>query len=501
MKQTTQKDQTEKTEKTENKTPVTPVTPEERELLRREAARRKLFYFIRYRFENYKTNWHLRLLADKLDDVIAGKTKRLMVFMPPRHGKSEIISVNFPAFAMGKDKDKNIITASYSSDLSSVFGRQVRDIMRSPEYERLFDTRLAEDSSAKAQWSTNGRGNYNAVGVGGSATGKGADIFIIDDPVKNRMEAESTTVSDAIWSWYRSTARTRLSPDGAIILVMTRWNDMDLAGRLLAQDPDRWEVINLPAIAMEDDKYRKKGEVLWPGHFTMKHIEEARNEVGAYEFASLYQQTPITPENAVFKPDMFKYISMDEVLKKQTSCYVTIDSALSKKKESDWTGITINWVDTDNHWHVKSYREKMDSTELFDLIFNLHQNFHPEAIGIEDTVFVQAVEPFLTIEMAKRNIYPNVVKLKHGGLSKEIRIRGLQPRYERGHVFHIQGMCAELEQELVKFPASASDDVMDSLAYQVQIALAPYEGEQNEDEEATNEWDMSDDMLFDDIGG
>ena len=146
---------------------------------------------------------------------------------------------------------------------------------------------------------------------------------------------------------------------------------------------------------------------------------------------------------------------------------------MSKKKNSDSTGVTINWVDDENVWYLKSYKVKVDPTELIQLIFDLHSAYKPNAIGLEETTMTQAIDPFLTVEMAKKNIFPNVVPLKHGGVNKETRIRGLLPRYDRGHIYHIKGLCGDLEAELTRFPASSHDDVMDSLAYQVHLATAP----------------------------
>jgi len=471
-----------------------------KELAKRELARRHIIPFIKFRFTSYRDNWHHRILADALERVEAGSLKRLMVFMPPRHGKSELVSVNFPAYCMGKNKDRNIMTASYAAALATDFGRKVRNIMDLQEYQLLFDTRLAEDAQAKGNWSTNGRGEYNALGVGGAATGKGADILIIDDPVKNREEADSEIVGESTWDWYKSTARTRLSPSGAIILVMTRWKDNDLAGRILEEGMDKWEIISLPAIAEQDEEFRKEGEALWADHFTLENLEATKQDIGSYEFAAQYQQNPVNRETQIFKEEMFKKITLEEVQKKITNCFVTIDTQGKQKatKQSDYTGITINWVDDKNVWYLKSYHKRIGETELFDLIFELHTAYKPQAIGIEKTMFTEAIQPFLTIEMARRNVFPNVVELKHGGTAKEIRIKSLVPRYERGHIYHIEGMCKDLEGELLRFPASRFDDTMDSAAYQSQIAEAPntdFDYDEFEAEEL-----MPTEKIFADIG-
>lgn len=455
----------------------------QRELAKRELARRHLLDFTTYRFPTYKTNWHHRVLAEALERVESGELKRLIVNLPPRHGKSELVSVNFPAWCMGRDRDRSIITASYGADLATDFGRKVRNIMDDPIYHTLFNTRLAEDAKAKGSWSTNGRGEYNAVGVGGAITGKGGKIIIVDDYFKNREDADSEVMSEKLWDWYRSTLRTRLTPDGAIVIVATRWRDNDLVGRILEEQRlsagENWEIISLPALADDHAEHRhvldtrKEGEALWADHYTLDNLAQTRSDIGEYEFAAQYQQNPVNKETQVFKPELFRYIEMDDVKSKVTSCYITIDSALSKKKNSDSTGVTINWVDGENVWYIKAYKVKVNPTELIQLIFDLHSVYKPEAIGLEETVMTQAIDPFLTVEMAKKNIFPNVVPLKHGGVAKETRIRGLLPRYDRGHIYHIKGLCKDLEAELTRFPSSAHDDVMDSLAYQVFLAEAP----------------------------
>jgi len=454
---------------------ATEVAEAKAELAKRELARRHLMSFVKYRFPSYRENWHHKILANALERVENGTLKRLIVNMAPRHGKSELVSVNFPAWCMGKNKDRSIIAASYGADLATDFGRKVRNIMDDPEYKVLFNTRLAEDAKAKGSWSTNGRAEYNAVGVGGAITGKGAGIIIVDDYFKNREDADSEVMSEKLWDWYKSTLRTRITPDGAIVVVATRWKDDDLVGRILEEGgAGEWEVITLPAIAEEDEEFRKEGEALWADYYTLELLEATRNDIGFYEFNAQYQQNPVTRETQIFKPEMFKYIPLEEVLKKKTACYVTIDTQGKQKatKKSDFTGITINWVDSDNIWYFKSYHKKIGESELFELIFELHSAYKPIAIGLEKTMFTDAIKPFLELEMAKRNIFPNVVELTHGGTNKETRIKWLEPRYERGYIYHIEGMCKDLETELLRFPASKHDDTMDSAAYQTQIAEA-----------------------------
>lgn len=404
-----------------------------------------------------------------------------MVFMPPRHGKSEIVSVQFPAWAIGKDNDRQIIEASYSGDLATDFGRQTRDLIGNKEFSNIFsDVSLSEDSQAKGKWNTNGRGAYNAVGVGGATTGKGADILIIDDPIKNRQDADSEVIRETAHSWYRSTARTRLSPTGAIILVMTRWHDDDLAGRILkSENADKWEVIRLPAIATQDEEFRKEGEALWGNHFTLDNLNETKSDLGGYEWSALYQQNPVDEESQEIKKEWFRYRKLEEIPETNRK-FATIDTALSKHAKSDSTGVTRNYVDVDNNWNIISTRYRINSKSLVDLIFQLHgEGF--EQIGIEEGAYIEAVKPFMDEEMSKRNKFPNVITLKHGGVMKETRIRGLVPRYETKKIFHIVGRCTDLEEEALRFPKAVHDDCLDSLAYQLHIAEPPHPESENID--------------------
>lgn len=396
-----------------------------------------------------------------------------MVFMPPRHGKSETCSIQFPAWCVGRNKDTNIILASYAAELAHDFGRQTRNLIASQEYKNIFETTLSEDSQAKGKWNTNGRGAYSAVGVGGSVTGKGAKILIIDDPIKNRQDADSIVIRNGIWNWYKSTARTRLSPDGAIVLIMTRWHLDDLAGRLLKQNPDEWDEVNLPAIAVKDEEHRKAGEALWADYFTLENLEKTKRDIGIYEWSSLYQQSPVLQEDQEFRPHWILRRSRDEVFKRNTRKFLTIDTAVSQKESADFTGVVKNYVDSENKWNVSAFRKRMSPAELIEFLFSSYERERFEKIGIEKTVYLLTIKPFLDEEMRKRNVFLPVVELLHNQTQKETRIRGLIPRYESKSVIHIDGETAELEEELFSFPKGLHDDIVDALAYMLQIAERP----------------------------
>jgi len=451
------------------------------ELAKRELSRRRLIDFIKFNFPDYDVNWHHKIIAEKLEAVERGEIKRLMITLPPRHGKSEICSIQFPAWFIGRNPDKSIIATSYSSELATDFGRQVRNLVDSDEYKHLFETRLAEDSTARGRWSTDKGGMYYAVGVGGSVTGRGADVLLIDDPIKNRQDADSPVIRNSVWSWYTSTARTRLSPTGSIVIINTRWHDADLSGMILAsENKDLWDVVDFPAIATQDEQFRKEGEPLWGNRYTLENLLEIKKDIGSFEWASLYQQTPIDADSQEFKKDWFRPAKWEDVEKLNTSRYITVDTAVSQSDSADYTGVIRNYVDRENKWYIKADAYKINPTELIDLLFKLYEEDRPEKIGIEKTIYLQAIKPFIDEECRKRNKFLPIVELQHNQKSKETRIRGLIPRYESKSIFHIEGRCSALEEQLLRFPKGINDDVVDALAYQSQIAVAPYRPDQSE---------------------
>lgn len=425
--------------------------------------------------KKYSASWLHREIARQLERVETGEVKRLMLFVPPRHGKSELGSIMFPAWYLGKHPEKEIITSSYSADLAQDFGYKTRNLVDSEEYKELFDSELREDSKSKAKWLTKEGGGYTAVGVGGAITGRGADILIIDDPIKNREEAESLTIREKIWSWYTSTAYTRLEKGGAVILIITRWHKDDLAGRLLkAQEEggDKWEVIKFPAIATDNELFRKQGEPLWKDKYDIDSLEQIKKTIGIYDWSALYQQEPVASETQEFKQDYWKYRTIDEVLALQTRRTLTIDTAISQKASADNTGFCLNFTDRENNWNIKAWKKKISPLELIDDLFSLWEAFRLDEIGIEKTIYLDVVKPFLDQEMRVRNKFLKIKELQHNQVQKETRIRALLPRYESHSIFHITGQCSDLEEEQVSFPKGTHDDVLDAEAYQTQM-IAP----------------------------
>ncbi len=451
------------------------VSPQEakQELARRELARRRLGWFVRFNFADYQENWHHKIILEKLEAVERGEIRKLMIFVPPRHGKSEIASVNFPAWFLGRNPKKSIIAASYNSDLAINFGRKARNIVDSDGYKHLFPgVSLAEDSKAAGRWSTSFGGEYTAVGIGGGTTGRGADVILIDDPVKDKQEAESEVIQERNIGWYRSVARTRLTPKGAIVVIQTRWHDKDLAGQILESDKD-WDIIQLPAITEVDDGYRKEGEALWPQRYSLDELLTIKRELGTELFSALYQQQPVSEDSAVFRRAMFKPRSLVEVLRLDTRAFVTLDPAPGKTEAADSIGVCINFVDSENKWNLIAYKIKFDAASLIKHIFKIDADYNIESFGIEKGLYTDVLKPFLDEEMHKRNRFLTIIELDHQHKNKHLRIKGLQPRYEAGAIFHIEGLCKDLEDELIRFPKAAHDDVSDATAYQSQVAEPP----------------------------
>ncbi|MBI5402492.1 MAG: hypothetical protein HY959_03765 [Ignavibacteriae bacterium] len=441
-------------------------------------ARNQLIDFEILTNYKYEPNWHHEEIAKALESIENGSFqsqgfKILILEVPPRHGKSQQATIDFPSWYLGRNPDKEVITSSYSAELALDFGGKTKNLVESPEYQGIFpNVRLRADEKSKAKWRTEQGGSYTAVGIGGAITGRGANVFIIDDPLKNREEANSIVIRNKQWEWFTSVAYTRLEPNGVIILILTRWHLDDLAGRIL-QHHDLSNVTKLicfPAIAIHDETFRKKGEPLWKSKYDLDALEQIKQTIGIYDWSALYQQNPILTENQEFKKEWFEYIDRNEIQRLNTRNFLTIDTALSDKEGADYTGLCENYVDTENKWNIAAYRMKLNPKDLIDYLFTIHDKRNFEKIGIERTAFTIGLKPYLDEEMRKRGKFLPIVELEHKSVQKEIRIRGLIPRYSSRSIYHITNECSDLENELLTFPKSINDDTMDATAYQLQIA-------------------------------
>ena len=438
---------------------TSPLSPQAAalELLARRKARAGLLAFTEYTNPAYVAAPHHRLIAEKLEAVERGEIKRLMIAMPPRHGKSELASRRFPAWFMGRNADKQIIAASYNSDLANDFGREVRNIVNSPEFRTLFDVTLADDSKAANRWHTDTGGMYVAAGVGTAITGRGADILLIDDPFKDREEADSEIRRQRVWDWYTSTAYTRLMPGGAVIVINTRWHDDDLSGRLIYEqgNGDKWDVLSLPAIDAQD-------KALWPEWYPLERLEQIRSVLPARDWNALYQQNPIPDDGDYFKADWFGEY---ETLPKNLKTYGASDYAVTDGG-GDYTEQGIAGVDPSGNLYVIDWWKKQATSDAWieaqcDLIVK-HQ---PAAWFGEAGPIRRAVEPFLNRRMNERQAYCRLEWLASIN-DKPTRARTIQAMASMGKVFLPKNAVwkGDLMNQLMRFPAGKHDDGVDVLS-------------------------------------
>lgn len=472
-----------------------PVDPATKELAARTLQRRRLIEFIKAFHPKYKDGWvhHdiCRRLEKFLEDVAAQKSPRLMLLVPPRHGKSEIGSKGFPAWGLGKHPDFEFIATSYNVSLALEFSRSVRSIVRSDKYQLLFpNTRLSEETQSAETWKIAtptgiGGGGYIAAGIGGPITGKGAHVLIVDDPVKNAEEADSPEVLKKIWDWFTSTAYTRLAPGGGILVIMTWWSDLDLAGTIQTmmkdnaddEEIDHYEIVRYPAIAEEDEEFRLKGEPLHPERYSLAQLTRIKRQLGGDSgrwWNALYQQNPIPMEGAMFKREDIIYRDENPSL---ASCYLYCawDFALGEKRTNDWTVGGIGAVDSDGKLHMldASRFRSSDQVKVADTILNYYQdNPNVKQIGVEDGHIWKGIKPHLDRRMRERQLYPTIVPLQPL-TDKLIRAQPLQGMIQSHMVTFPRGH-AVLEHaigELLRFPGGRFKDSVDMMSWLARLAL------------------------------
>lgn len=443
---------------------------------KKELARRNMADFALYTDENYQMNWHHRLICEYLDRWVEKETKRLMIFTPPRHGKSELVSRKLPAYIFGKYPNTSIISSSYSADLASRMNRDVQRIIDSFLYAEIFpNTKLfGRDIKTVANGSflrnsdifeiVDYKGVYRSAGVGGGITGMGGEYIIIDDPLKNREEANSVTIREKIWDWYTSTLYTRLEKDGCILLTLTRWHEDDLAGRLLEkmqeENAEQWTVISLPAIAEDEPAFydkRKTGEALWKDKYDEKRLSYIKTTVGSYDWSALYQQRPQPPEGSIFKREWMN--NTYSKLPYQNMIIQSWDLPFIKSQDSAKCACIVMGKSKSNIYIIDVLNEKMEFTENVTAIKNMTAK-HPKARAkvIENKANGPAI-----ISLLKKEI-PGIVEFNPKG-SKEERAISVTPYFEAGNIFFPEKafFVHDLIADLLSFPTSKYKDTVDAL--------------------------------------
>jgi predicted phage terminase large subunit-like protein len=432
------------------------------DMVSREMARRNYAAYCEYanRNQRYEHAAHTRLICRHLEEVIHGKNKRKMFFLPPRHGKSLTISETFPAYYLSKNKNKRVIATAYGEDLSIKFGRKNRD--KVIEYGDLFNVSVNPNKSAGRLWEIDGAtGAMLSTQIGAGITGHGADLLLIDDPVKNDADVRSQLQRDYVYAEYLSTLRTRLHAGGSIILIMTRWHEDDLAGRLLRGE-DEWEVISLPAICedADDPLGRQIGEPLWPEHgYDMEWAERTKREVGSRTWAALYQQRPAPAEGTLFKRQWWQRYSV--LPAKFDQLIQSWDLSFKGESTSDYVvGQVWGMVGADAYL-IDQVRGQWDFVETQKAIERLTKK-HPRTTR----KFIEEAANGAAIIRTLKNQIGGIIPVKPIG-SKEARAYAVTPYIEAGNVYlpesHIAPWIGDLIEETSAFPHGKNDDQCDCM--------------------------------------
>jgi predicted phage terminase large subunit-like protein len=449
-------------------------------LLRAEKARRSFASFVTYTWPHYLMGGVHELICRELDAVLeavaASASPRLMITMPPRHGKSELTSRRFPAYAFGRHPDSSIISTSYSADLSSRMNRDVQRIMDDYLYQEIFPAVTLSGRNIRTVASGNylrnsdifeivgHGGSYRSSGVGGGITGMGGDIIIIDDPTKDRAEADSPTIRAKVWDWYTSTLYTRLAPGGGILLIQTRWHMDDLAGRLLeaerAGEGDIWRCVNFPAVADRDEQYRAAGEALHPERYPLERLLAVKRTIGSRDWEALYQQKPAPDGGAVFRKEWLRYWLPKDLPQRFDKLLISWDMTFKDSEDSDYVVGQVWGRDGARHFLLDQVRGRMGFTATLQAFCKLADKW-PQALEklVEDKANGPAVIDSL------KNRVSGVIPIEPEG-GKTARAHAVTPLFEAGNVYipHPQA-CAwasDYESELLQFPASAHDDQVDA---------------------------------------
>lgn len=389
---------------------------------------------------------------------------RAMIFLPPRHSKTKHVSHYFPAWLLSQNPNVRLITASYGATLAHRNSRFVRNLIATPEYHAAYPAvRLSEDTASVNEWDiANRSGGLIAAGVGGGLTGHGANLIVIDDPVKSRAEAESSTYRQRLKDWYENDLLTRLEePGGAIILMNTRWHTDDLAGYLLESD-DRWQVLSLPAVAGSDDPLgREPGEALWADRYTAEILADRRARMGEYAFASLYQQTPLPPGGRLFDTGKIEIIDYEPVCKQVVRFY---DLAVTAKKHSDYTaGMKLGLLADESLCILDMYRVQKI---LPDVEKDIVQNLHIDGQAT-DAVLEAEKAGIIGLDYLMRNPGThgyNISMVAPVG-DKFTRAQPAASRVNAGMVKMVRGQWNRaLLDELAVFPSGEHDDQVDALS-------------------------------------
>jgi predicted phage terminase large subunit-like protein len=432
----------------------------------REKAQVSFMEYVRMMWPGFVHGRHHALMAKKFEAIAKGEMKRVIINMPPRHTKSEFASYLLPSWFLGKNPTKKVIQCSNTADLAVGFGRKVRNLVDSEQYASVFPgVKLRQDSKAAGRWATNKNGEYFAIGVGGTVTGKGADLLIIDDPHSEQEAAAASgnpEIYQKVYEWYTSGPRQRLQPGGAIVIVMTRWGEADLTGRVLQdalkrEKGEEWELIELPAIM-------PSGNPLWPEFWSIDELEALKEELPVSKWNAQYQQKPTGEEGALVKREWWKIWERE----RPPNCEYVIqswDTAFTKSERSDYSACTV-WgvfhMDEDpknvNVILLEAYQERLEFPELKEKAFEMYNIWEPDTCIIE----AKAAGSPLIFEMRRMGV-PVQEYTPVRGNDKFVRINSVTDLFRSGKVWAPDTRWAhELIEQMAAFPNAAHDDLVDS---------------------------------------
>lgn len=447
-------------------------------------ARLGLLNFTLATFPKYQVNWHHRKLCQALNRFALGETKRLIVTLPPRHGKSQLVSRQLPAFVFGRNPRAKFIAASYSADLASSMNRDVQRIMDSEIYRAIFpETTLrgSRPSPGTTAWMRNSGlfeivgygGSYRSVGVGGGVTGMGADFICIDDPIKNQEEADSMVYREKLWNWYTSTLYSRLEKDAGICVTATRWNEDDLIGRLLKlahDDPqaDQWELINFPAVAEgapREEDLRLVGEALWPEKYDVEALAKIKINQGARNWSALYQQRPAPEGGMIVHRKWWKFY--DKFPEQFDKILMAWDLTFTKSATSDYVvGVVLGKIGADIYL-LDLVRDRLSFTDSIAAMKRLAVKW-PQA---ELKLVEEAANGYALIDTLRAEV-SGLVPVRPLG-SKVARANAVSPRIESGNMWLPSrelapgwgGPDGDVVMEWTSFPAGRHDDIVDAMCH------------------------------------
>lgn len=431
----------------------------------RERAQTNFLDFAHQMWPGFVDGRHHKVMAKKFQEIAEGKIRRLIINMPPRHTKSEFASYMLPAWFLGRFPNKKIIQCSNTAELAVGFGRKVRNLVDSEQYKKVFpNVGLRSDSKAAGRWSTSGNGEYFAIGVGGTVTGKGADLLIIDDPHSEQEAALASTnpeVFDKVYEWYTSGPRQRLQPGGSIVIVMTRWSKRDLTGKILQaaleREGDEWEVIDFPAILPSN-------KPLWPEFWSYEELDALRTELPLPKWQAQYQQQPTSEAGAIVKREWWKEWEGDS----PPHCEYVIqswDTAFTKNERSDYSACTTWGVfykdENPQDAHIillDAFKRRMEFPELKEMALKMYNEYQPDSLIVE----AKASGAPLIYEIRQMGIPVSEFTPSRGN-DKIARINSVSDLFASGKVWAPRTRWAEeVVEEMAAFPNSEHDDLVDS---------------------------------------